>query len=483
MTAERIVVRVLCPSILGAAFLDDLITWLAHRFSLVDVTMWGIQFLGTIPERMLLFVPCSIAMAAVLIASRRARSASARFLIPVIGGFVVFRVLYLIFWRPYPTPVAFLLALLIGLIQFPNWRRSRNTTVDSSSLGVAGWLLSAIGVPLLAAVLLHGWSLQGLAHKLHQDESVQQFADIDLNALALDAENGLLYASGHGTDSLLAYDVKDLARAPRSSPVKTNNAQTFYYNPASQELYLFNENDRALLFLEAGTLSQIKSVSGLDITAGDVRLVYDRLNDGIILVSEGTYWGSPPEGKGYPVAVVARKTGELLYTLKDCDGLCIPGLIHMHPDKPRLYMAFPKKVIAYNLDTRKVVSASAVNNQWVDGMEITPDGKELLVGVPLHSEVLQFDAESLELKGFIPTVFGVRTLAVDAERDLLLTASLATNMLDVIDLKTHRRAAEYYIAPWLHDICLDTKAGFAYVSSTEGLFRVRYTSRLARQKN
>jgi hypothetical protein len=72
---------------------------------------------------------------------------------------------------------------------------------------------------------------------------------------------------------------------------------------------------------------------------------------------------------------------------------------------------------------------------------------------------------------------------VDAERNLLLTASLATNMLDVIELKTHRRVAKYYIAPWLHDICLDTKAGLAYVSSTEGLFRVRYTSRLGPPKN
>jgi hypothetical protein len=483
MTAERMVVGVHCPSILGAAFLDDLVTWLAHRFSLVDVTMWGIQFVGTIPERILLFVPCSIAIIAVLIASRQARSASVRLLVPVIGAFVVFRTLYQIFWHPHATPVALALALLMAVIQIPNWLRSRNTTIDPSRLGVAGWLLSVICVPLLAAVLLHGWSLQGLAHKLHQDESVQQFADFDLNALALDAKNGLLYASGHGTDSLLAYDVKDLARAPRSSPVKTNNAQSFYYNPASQELYLFNENDRALLFLEAGTLSQNKSITGLDITAGDVRLVYDRLNDSIILISEGTYWGAPPEGKGYPVAVVARKTGQLLYTLKDCDGLCIPGLIHMHPDKPRLYMAFPKKVVAYDLDTRRVVSASAVNNQWVDGMEITPDGKELLVGVPLHSKVLRFDAESLELKGSIPTVFGVRTLAVDPERNLLLTASLATNMLDVIELKTHQRVAKYYIAPWLHDICLDTKAGFAYVSSTEGLFRVRYTSRLGGPKN
>ena len=97
--------------------------------------------------------------------------------------------------------------------------------------------------------------------------------------------------------------------------------------------------------------------------------------------------------------------------------------------------------------------------------------------------MLRFDAESLELNGSIATVFGVRTLAVDSKRNLLLTASLATNMLDVIDLKTYRRVAQYYVAPWLHDISLDTKAGFAYVSSTEGLFRVQYTSRLGRPKS
>jgi len=462
--------------IFGAVFLDDVITWLAHRFSLVDVTMWGIQFVGTIPERILLFLACSIAVTAILTPSRMARSASVRFLVPVLGAFVVYQVLYLIFWRPYATAVALGLALLMAVIQTPSLLRSRK-------LGVVGWLLSVVLVPSFAAVLLHGWSLQGLAHRLHRDESVQQLADIDLNALALDAENGLLYAVGHGTDNLLAYDLNDFSRAPRSSSTTTDKAQSFYYNQVNRELYLFKEQARALLFIEAITLSQSKSITGLEMTDGDVRLAYDGLNDGIILVSEGTYWGSPTENKGYPVAVVARKTGQLLYTLRDCGGLCIPGLIYTHPTKPLLYMAFPKKVSAYDLNTRRIVGTSAVTDQWVDGMAVTPDGKELLVGVPLHSEVLRLDAETLELRGSIPTVFGVRTLAVDSERNLLLTASLATNMLDVVDLKTYKRVTKYYVAPWLHDICLDTKAGVAYVSSTEGLFRVRYTSRLGRPKN
>ena len=462
-----------------AAFLDNVVTWLAHRFSLVDVTMWGIQFVGTIHERILLFLACSLAITAILVPSRLARSASVRFFAPVIGAFVVFRVLYHLFWHPEATAVALALALAMAAIQILSSPRSRGTTLNAPKHRVLAWLLSVILLPALAAVLLHGWSLQTLARRLHWDGSVRQVAEIDLNALALDAKNGLLYAAGHGTDYLLAYDINDLSRAPLSSPVTTDKAQSFYYNPVNQELYLFKENDRVLLFIEARTLSQNKSVTGLDMTEGDVRLAYDQLNDSIILVSEGMYWGSPTERKGYPVAVVAHKTGELLYTLTDCGELCIPGLIQPHPARPLLYMAFPKTVRAYDLNTRRVVATSAVKEQWVDGMAITPDGKELLVGVPLHSEVLRFDAESLELKGSIATVFGVRTLAVDSERNLLLTASLATYMGDVIDIKTFRRVAQHYVAPWLRDICLDTKTGFAYVSSTEGLFRVQYASQRA----
>jgi len=462
-----------------AAFLDNVVTWLAHRFSLVDVTMWGIQFVGTIHERILLFLACSLAITAILVPSRLARSASVRFFAPVIGAFVVFRVLYHLFWHPEATAVALALALAMAAIQILSSPRSRGTTLNAPKHRVLAWLLSVILLPALAAVLLHGWSLQTLARRLHWDGSVHQVAEIDLNALALDAKNGLLYAAGHGTDYLLAYDINDISRAPHSSPVTTDKAQSFFYNPVNQELYLFKENDRALLFIEARTLSQKKSVTDLDMTEGDVRLAYDQVNDSIILVSEGMYWGSPTERKGYPVAVVARKTGQLLYTVTDCGELCIPGLIQTHPARPLLYMAFPKRVRAYDLNTRRVVGTSAVKGQWVDGMAITPDGKELLVGVPLESEVLRFDAESLVLKGSIATVFGVRTLAVDSERNLLLTASLATNMVDVIDLKTFRRVAQHYVAPWLRDICLDTKTGFAYVSSTEGLFRVQYASQRA----
>ena len=71
---------------------------------------------------------------------------------------------------------------------------------------------------------------------------------------------------------------------------------------------------------------------------------------------------------------------------------------------------------------------------------------------------------------------------MDPERNLVLAGSLATNAVDVIDLTTHERVAKYYVAPWLRSICLNTRAGKAYVSSTEGLFAVDYTSRLPEHK-
>jgi len=77
----------------------------------------------------------------------------------------------------------------------------------------------------------------------------------------------------------------------------------------------------------------------------------------------------------------------------------------------------------------------------------------------LHSDVLRFDAQTLEFKGRIGTVFGVRALAVDAARNLLLTGSGLTNMVDVIDLKTKKRVAKHYVGPWLRAIALDQKAG------------------------
>src|SRR5262249_33884878 len=137
---------------------------------------------------------------------------------------------------------------------------------------------------------------------------------------------------------------------------------------------------------------------------------------------------------------------------------------------------------------------SQVRTDYAQSFSYNPVDQELYVLNERDETLLVLSAGTLEQKKLIPslhmtegdsrivydkhTVFGVRTLAIDPERSLLLTASLATNMVDVIDLTTYKRLAKCYVAPWLRCISLDTKACVAYVSSTEGLFRVVYTARL-----
>jgi DNA-binding beta-propeller fold protein YncE len=105
---------------------------------------------------------------------------------------------------------------------------------------------------------------------------------------------------------------------------------------------------------------------------------------------------------------------------------------------------------------------------------MTPDQTEVLVASPVHSEVLRFDAETLDLKGSIPSIFGVRSLAIDPVRKLLLCGSMVNNLLEVIDLETNKRIAKYYVGPWFRKIVLDTNTGIAYISTGMGLYRVNY---------
>jgi DNA-binding beta-propeller fold protein YncE len=470
--------NLVAPSVFCLALLDDVVTWLARKLSLVEVTMWGIQFLSTVTERALLFVICSVALAATIVLTHWIRSNRLRPLVLLAGALVLFRGLYVMFPGPHDGDNALVLLLVLVLVDLPVWMPGRDVIAGTPRLGLVRWLVSVVVVPALAVGLINGWSLKRLALAMHRDPAVRQIAALDLDSLALDRENRLLYASGHGTNYLLAYNTENLDQPPHTSPVVIDNAQSFHYSPANHEIYVFNEREHALLVLNAGTLDLKKSVPDVQMTNGDSRIVYDRYTDTLFIASEGGYWGLPTDETGYPIAVVGRDTGQLVYTMKDCEGLCIPGLIDIHPQKPIAYLVFPKRVLAFNTVKRAIGGTPFQSDSWVDGMAFTPDGAELLVGAPLRGAILRFDAESLAPKGTIGTVFGVRTLAVDPERNLLLSASLATNMVDVIDLRTRKRAAKYYVGPWLRSICLDTRAGVAYVSSTEGLFAVNYASRL-----
>lgn len=112
-------------------------------------------------------------------------------------------------------------------------------------------------------------------------------------------------------------------------------------------------------------------------------------------------------------------------------------------------------------------------------MIFLPTRSEVLVTSPLYGRVLRYDAMTLEQRGVINTVFGVRTIAYDQRRDLLLAGSFLTNGLEVIDAKTNKPLRRYHLGPWLRAIALDLPRGVAFVSSYHGVYEVKYADAIA----
>jgi hypothetical protein len=456
----------------------EVFSWLVQTLGIMGVTFWAISFFSTILERVLIFFLCSITLGASFFCTRFLRSALLQFLLPVMTSFALFFGLYIAFpFHEYPFPVdgypfpgnhpvvvALFLTSLVAIDRGRLRLRGNNEEAKGIARRSTEWLPTVVIVSGLAILLLNGWSLRRLARTLHADQAVQQFAIGDFNGLELDAEHGLLFASGHGSNYLLAYDVNALHHAPHRSQVEISGAQAFGYNPRDRELYVLNVETKALLFLDASTLALKKVISDLEVTPGDAWIIWDRHTDHIIIASEA-------HEDGYPTVVVDRTTGKVLYTME----LVLLNAF-LHPRKPLFYMGFHEKLLAYSTELRKVVGTfEPGRNQFLERMDMTPDQRELLVAAPVNSAILRFDPETLEMKGSIRTVFGVRTLAVDPVRNLLLTGSLISNMLEVIDLEMQARVAKFYVGPWLRTIVLDSGRGVAYVSSIEGLFRVDYT--------
>jgi hypothetical protein len=127
----------------------------------------------------------------------------------------------------------------------------------------------------------------------------------------------------------------------------------------------------------------------------------------------------------------------------------------------------------YDLQKRSVTH-STLGDKRAERMIFSPRRNELLVTSPMESRIMRFDADQLSLKGYIRTAFGVRGIAIDEVRDLLLYGNIASGDLVVIDPNTGARLRSYYLGPWLRTIQLNVERGIAYVSSRGALYRVDY---------
>jgi hypothetical protein len=330
-------------------------------------------------------------------------------------------------------------------------------------------LVAALPAILLAAaaaaLLIRVPALVGLEQALRMPANARIVANGDYNWIKIDASGEHLLVTGHGAPNILRYDLADLSRAPRTSEVPTLGAQDFAYDPAAGELYVYDPADQRLLYIDAETLALKRTAPVTGLSPGDVWTAVDAGTDTITISSEAD------ERKGSPMLVLDRSEGRVLAELDIEAGNMLDVGQH-----GRLYLSFFRRgnaLIAYDLRTLKIAEQVAAPER-ADRMAFIAKAQELLLSVPTASRILRYDALTLAPRGEIASMFGVRTLAVDEERNLLLCGSLVTGEVHAIDLASGRTIARFYLGPWLRTIELDVKRGLAFVSSNGALYELKY---------
>lgn len=287
----------------------------------------------------------------------------------------------------------------------------------------------------------------------------------DFNWLERDSTGRYLLVTGHGLNRLRRYDLSDLSASPLESEVPTGASQAFAYDSEKNEVYVYDAQAEALLYLDATTLTLRRSVSVPGIAEGDSWLAVDRLSDSIAIASEQDSPG------GVPYVVLNRTTGAIV-DRQYFDS----GNLLLHPTKPYVYLSSFRRsndLKLYDLSTRKLLTRSLADGRS-HRMAYWAKANQVLLASSVEARVQRFDADTLVLLGYFGAPFGVRAVAVDEERNLMLCASSTGGQVTVVALDTGQTHATYYLGPWLRSIALDVANGIAYVSSNGALYMLPY---------
>lgn len=335
------------------------------------------------------------------------------------------------------------------------------------------WISGMLIVPLFWLFLLTPYDNQRiltLGEKLHANPSVEKFASGAYNWIEYDPNLHQIFVVGHGTNFLLAFDTEHLNVPPRKSS-DIGKMQSFAYNPERQEIYAYEATKRQLHYIDAVTLETTRSISIPDLSPGDVWVNWQPDTDSITIASEADY------EVGIPFVMVDRESGEIIATLPLP---LIPTNVAFHSEKDIMYFNSFKDtyLVSWDLVKHEIIK-QVTTSPNTDRLIYNPGTSEVLVASTTEGAILRYDADTLEYKGKINVSIGDRTLSIDQKRNLLLVGNFINNRMQVIDLKTYKRLASFYIGPWIRTISLDEKNGIAYVSTVRNLFKVDYISDIA----
>jgi len=356
--------------------------------------------------------------------------------------------------------------------EYWHWIRGARLSSEATDSSLRSKIPAVLLASVAAAVLIRDERLVAVEQKIRLSPDVTVIErGLSMNWIQLDPSGTHLYVTGHDVPYLRRYDLRDLAALPLVSDVPTGGAQGFAYDPLANQLFAVNTDTRQLLYLDATTLKLQKTADLAQLAPGDPWIAVDAQTDTLTVVSEADVQ------IGDPLVVLDRSNGQTV-ARADLDA----GNLLKHPSRSWLYLTFFRRrseVMLYDLEARSVTRRAPADPR-AERMAFWKTKNELLVTSPIESRVLRFDADTLTPKGSFHALFGVRAIALDEARQLLLCGNIATGHLIVLDLRTGARVSTRYLGPWLRTIELDVPNGTAYVSANGGLYVLRYSTALAR---
>lgn len=491
-------------AILVYALRYDILNVIERQFDILSITRFVIDVLSTPLARLVTGVLVAVALHVVVIGARRYRPAVAYLLTLGASGAVIMAASRLVGSSPrrgvlvwmilaanlLPINAALLsrrlsrfwTALMLGGVgvvellharQYWSWLglQVRSKMPDRLPRWAPAAAFPGVLVASLAfAVLCRGERLLPLEQRLRLSANASVVErGLSFNWIQLDRAREYLYVTGHSLRHLRRYSVRNLSAPPLQSNVATGGAQGFAYHDDTNEIFAFNTYTRRLLYFDAATLVQSRAVEIANLSPGDPWVVVDGAGGTLTVVSEAD------AQVGVPFVVIDRSSGRVL-AQEDFDA----GNVLMHPTQPWVYLTFFRRrneVLLYDVEAR-MIRQRAPADPRAERMAFWKARNELLVTSPMESRVMRFDADRLQPKGHISTLFGVRAIALDETRQLLLCGNIATGHMVVIDLQSEREVTRQYLGPWLRTIELDVERGIAYVSSNGALYRVAYAAPL-----
>jgi len=322
----------------------------------------------------------------------------------------------------------------------------------------------------LAALIPNGYRLHALTGPVLGDSAVELVNTLDLNGLILDEKQRLLFATGHGADSLLAFRIDAMDEPPLAASSGTGRSEMLAFNKKDREVYLYDAENRTLLIVDADTLRLVGSRQLPNISPGDAVLEWDPASQRLMIASEADI------REGDPLIILDRDGWKVVAHAPIEAGSHIRG-----ENDSRVFLSFFRttaELVVYDVKKLAVTASTKTHSKRFDRMSLDADRNEVLVAAPMESVIYRFDADTLRLKGSIAAVLGVRSMEIDKARRLLISVSLLSNDLLVTDLDTYEEVAHYRLGPWLRSVVLEPESGRAFVSSRYGMYVVDYLSRV-----